>query len=217
MNVIAIVSCKAGTGKTRLTAELAAHACGRGRRCLVIDADPRGDFALVNARRAGGVLPLATDARHLARQLEVADLLGYDWVLIDTAPAISARVMEAVSVASMVIIPARPGLPDLADVSRAADLVQGADKPHLVVLNGVQADSTDAAAVAETREWLARYDIPLWAGEISERAGYALAAGAVDDSLLSPFEIARLWSAIDQTLAAAIAPAPAAGDAQRVA
>src|SRR5262249_53337698 len=158
MNVITVVSCKAGTGKTTLTAELAAHACGRGRRCLVIDADPRGDFALVNARRAGGVLPLATDARHLVRQLEVAELLGYDWALIDTAPTISARVEEAVGVAGMVIVPARPGLSDLADVSRAADLVQGAGKPCLVVLNGVQADQSDAPAVRESREWLARYD-----------------------------------------------------------
>src|SRR5262245_45943289 len=112
MNVITLVSCKAGTGKTTLTAELAAHGRGRGRRALVIAADPHGGFARLNARRAGGALPRASVSSRPARQLEVAELLGYDWVLIDTAPDLSLVVEAAVRAASMVIIPARPGLAD---------------------------------------------------------------------------------------------------------
>ncbi len=136
MNVITVVSCKAGTGKTTLTAELAAYACRHGRRCLVIDADPHGGFAQLNRRRAQGALPLAT-ARVLERQIEVAELLGYDWVMIDTEPAISRMVEEAVRLATMAIIPARPGLLDLADVSRTAELVHGSGTPYAVVLNSV--------------------------------------------------------------------------------
>jgi chromosome partitioning protein len=217
MNVIAVVSYKAGTGKTTLTAELAAQAAGCGRRCLVIDADPRGDFALMNARRVRGVLPLATDARDLARQLEVADLLGYDCVLIDTAPSVSARVEEAVRLAGMVVIPARPGLSDLADVSRAVDLVQAGGRPYLVVLNAVQVDGADAPAVAESRDWLTRFDIPLWSGQISERSPDQRAGGAAQACAKSATEIMRLWSMIEQMVEPVSALPAAASDAQRAA
>jgi chromosome partitioning protein len=44
MNVITVASCKGGTGKTTLTAHLAGFAAAQGRRCLVIDADPKGSF-----------------------------------------------------------------------------------------------------------------------------------------------------------------------------
>lgn len=204
MNVITLVSCKAGTGKTTLTAELAAYACGHGRRCLVIDADPRGGFARLNSRRATGALPLATDARTLVRQIEVADLLGYDWVLIDTAPDISPRMEEAVRLATMVIIPARPGLLDLVDVSRTVDLVHGNGRPYVVVLNGVptQCDEAQAPTVAEWRTWVERYDIPLWTGQISERPGYLLPDGEPDARTLSALEIGALWSLIDRSVAA---------------
>src|SRR5262249_27130178 len=82
MNVIALVSCKTGTGKTTLTAQLASQALAQSRRCLVIDADPRGSFALYNSRRAEGALPAARAGSGLDRQLAIAEFLGYEWVLI---------------------------------------------------------------------------------------------------------------------------------------
>ena len=48
----------------------------------MVDADPKGAFALLNSRRTEGALPLASAERGLERPLEVADFLGYDWVLI---------------------------------------------------------------------------------------------------------------------------------------
>src|SRR5262249_59375569 len=109
------------------------------RRCLVIDADPRGSFALYNSRRADGALPAATIAPDIARQLEVAEFLGYDWVFIDTAPTISPVLQDAIRAATMVIIPARAGFLDLAAMRETADLVRNATKPHAVGLNAVQA------------------------------------------------------------------------------
>src|SRR5712675_403322 len=182
MNVITVVSCKAGTGKTTLTAQLAAYACAQRRRCLVIDADPRGGFALYNSRRAEGALPLARAERGIERQLEVATILGYDWVLIDTAPTISLMVQEAIRVATMLIIPARPGFLDFAAVRETADLVRSGRKPYAVVLNiaPVKCDDQEAPVVAESRGFLDKYAIPVWSGQISERTGYLLAAGEAD-------------------------------------
>jgi chromosome partitioning protein len=218
MNVITVVSCKAGTGKTTLTAELATYACGHRRRCLVIDADPCRGLALLNSRRAHGALPLST-VRDLERQLEVAEILGYDWVLIDTASAISQMTDEAVRLATIVIIPARPGLLDLVAVSQTTDVVHGGGKPYAVVLNGVPlgGDGSDAPEVAESRAWLERYGIPVWSGQISERPGYVLAEGEADARALSAIEIAGLWSMIDRSVEVVSAMQADASDAKRAA
>ena len=204
MNVITVASCKGGTGKTTLTAQLAGFACAQGRRCLVIDADPRGGFALYNSRRAEGALPLASAERGIERQLEVATILGYDWVLIDTAPAISLMVQEAIRVATMLIIPARPGFLDLAAVRETAELMRSGHKPYAVVFNvaPVKCDDKEAPVVAESRGFLDKYAIPVWSGQISERTGYVLAAGEADARSLAAAEITRLWSMIERSVEA---------------
>jgi chromosome partitioning protein len=204
MNVITVALCRAGTGKTTLTAQLAAHACAQGRRCLVIDADPRGGFALLNSRRAEGALPAATARSGIERQLEVAAILGYDWVIIDTEPSITLAVQEAIRVATMLIIPARPGFLDLAAVRETAELVQSGRRPYAVVINAapVKCDDKEAPAVAETRALLDRYAIPVWSGQISERTGYVLAAGEADARSLAAAEITRLWSMIERSVEA---------------
>jgi chromosome partitioning protein len=218
MNVITMVSCKAGTGKTTLTAQLAAYAFRQRRRCLVIDADPEAGFARLNARRAWGALPFATVRPVLDRQLEAAETLGYDWVLIDTAPEFSPVVREAVRVATMLIIPARPGSSDLIAVSQATDLVHGAGKPYAVVLNGVaMLSDEDEAIVGESRAWLERYAIPVWSGQISERPGRVPAAGEADARSLCEIEIAELWSMIDCEVEAMSAAEASVSDEKRAA
>jgi len=202
MNVITVASCKGGTGKTTLTAQLAGLACAQGRRCLVIDADPKGAFALYNSRRLEGALPLATAARGIERQLAVATILGYDWVLIDTPPQRSAVTREAVRAATMLIIPARPGLTDLSAVRETADLVRECSKPFAVVITiaPVKRDDQEAPAVTEARILLDKSACPVWAGQISERTGFAHAAGEADARALAAAEIARLWSMIERSV-----------------
>jgi chromosome partitioning protein len=202
MNVIALVSCKSGTGKTTLTAQLASHALSQSRRCLVIDADPRGSFALYNSRRAEGALPAARVESGIGRQLAVAEFLGYEWVLIDTPPNFSAVVEDAIRVSAMLIIPARPGFLDLAAVRETAELARYRNKVHAVVLNGApaKAEGNDALIVAESRTFLDRYAIPVWSGQIGECAGFAPAVGQADARLLAMVEIVQLWSMIERAV-----------------
>jgi chromosome partitioning protein len=217
MNVITVASLASGTGKTTLIAHLASFAA-HSRRCLIIDADPRGSFALYNSRRADGALPAATVAPNLVRQLEVAEFLGYDWVFIDTAPVISPLLHEVIRAATMVIIPARAGFLDLTAVRETADLVRNATKPHAVVLNAVPAKGAAGAELllADTRSFLERYDIPVWVGEISERTDFAPTIGAADARSLAETEIIALWSMIERAVAALNA-GPAAGGKARAA
>ena len=52
MNVITLASRKGGSGKSTLTAHLAAFAQKLGKRALILDADPQGSLTLWHARRS---------------------------------------------------------------------------------------------------------------------------------------------------------------------
>ncbi|MEA2905811.1 MAG: chromosome partitioning protein [Alphaproteobacteria bacterium] len=219
MNVITLASRKGGAGKTTLTAHLAAHAHSLGLRCLAIDADPQGSLALCNALRAGDALPFATAERGIDRALALAMASGVEWVFIDTAPTMWVVVQEAIRAATLVLIPARPGFLDLDAVRETVKTARERNRPYAVVLNAAPAkrDDKEAPAVLQSRAWLDTQAIPVWSGQISQRAGFVLtlAAGAsaseVDSGSLAAAEIARLWSAVERSVEAVNAARPQAG------
>ena len=209
MNVITLASRKGGAGKTTLTAHLAAFAHGQGRRCMVIDADPQGSLALCNSLRTDA-LPFATAERGIDRALAMAMVGGAEWVFIDTAPTMWVVVQEAIRAATLVVIPARPGFLDLAAVRETVKVSRERNRPYAVVLNAcpVKRDDKEAPAVVASRTYLDSQAIPVWSGQISQRAsfGVTLAAGAssgeADSRSLAAAEIARLWTAVERSVAA---------------
>jgi chromosome partitioning protein len=210
MNVITFASRKGGAGKSTLTAHLAAFAALQGRRCLVIDADPQGSLTLWHSLRPGGQPILHTAARGIDRVLAPAMVEGCDWVFIDTAPSMWVVVKEAVRAATLVVIPARPSFFDIAAVRETVAVARECNKPYAVVLNAapVKRDDREMRGVLHTRAELDRLAIPVWSGQISQRASY-LAALAVGTSVgesgadaAAAAEIARLWSAIERSVEA---------------
>lgn len=210
MNVITLASRKGGAGKSTLTAHLAAVAHQAGRRCLVVDADPQGSLTLWHSLRLRGEPPLRSAARGIDGLLVTAEREGYEWVFIDTAPTMWVVVGEAIRAATMVVVPARPGLFDLAAVRETVAVARERSKPYAVVINAAPAkrDDREAPVVAQARAHLEKLGIPVWSGQITNRAGFALslAAGAsvgeVDPNSAAALEMARLWSAIERSVAA---------------
>jgi chromosome partitioning protein len=210
MNVIALASRKGGAGKSTLTAHLAAFCQAQGHRCLLLDADPQGSLALWHSRRANAQPPLQSAARGIDRAVAQAMVEGYGWVFIDTSPTMWVVVQEAIRAATLVLIPARPGFFDLAAVRETVAVARKHNKPYAVVINAapVKRDEKESPAVALSRAELDRLAIPVWSGQISQRAAYlvSLAAGASAGDLApdSPArnEIARLWSAVERSVAA---------------
>jgi chromosome partitioning protein len=220
MNVITVASRGVGTGKTTLTARLAAVAQARGNRCLIIDADPEGTLALCNSLNAEGVPPIVTAERGLGRLLEMATGVGYDWVFIDTSSTMWVVAQDAIRVATMVVIPARPGFRELAAVRETVNLATARNKPYAVVFNAAppKRDGKEALMVRESRTFLDKYGIPVWSGQISERADLDLDdasdVGDVDAPSLAAAEITRLWTAIERSVEAVNAARAGAGRAQ---
>jgi chromosome partitioning protein len=220
MNVITVASRGVGTGKTTLTARLATVAQAQGSRCLIIDADPEGTLALCNSLNAEGVPPIVTAERGLGRLLEMATGVGYDWVFIDTSSTMWVLAQDAIRVATMVVIPARPGFRELAAVRETVNLASARNKPYAVVFNAAppKRDGKEALMVRESRTFLDKYGIPVWSGQISERADLELDdasdARDVDAPSLAAAEITRLWTAIERSVEAVNAALAAAGRAQ---
>jgi chromosome partitioning protein len=210
MNVITFASRKGGVGKSTLTAHISAFAHIAGHRCVIIDADPQGSLTLWHARRADSELQLRNAAQGIDRVVASAQIDGAEWVFIDTAPTTWVVVQEAIRMATLVVIPVRPGFFDIAAVQDTVRTARERNKPYAAVINAapVKREDKEAPAVALTRAEFDRLSIPVWSGQISQRTAFlgSLAAGvSAGEFHADPAcrtEIASLWSAIARSVEA---------------
>jgi chromosome partitioning protein len=213
MNVIVFASRKGGSGKSTLAAHLAAYAHKPSRPCLLIDADPQGSLALWHRlRKEAGLpeLPLRSAQRGFAEILKGAKRDGVEWAFIDTAPNMSASVTEAIRAATLVVVPCRPGVFDLDAVKDTVAFARQLRKPYAVVINGAppRRQDVESALVRHARETLLGLNIPVWGGQVTQRANYILAladgegAKEYDAHSFAANEIGRLWAAIEKSVRA---------------
>ena len=139
MNVIVFASRKGGSGKSTLTSHLAAHANRPSRRCLLIDADPQGSLTLWHTLRGTAEPQLRNGVRGVAEIVEQARQDGTEWVFIDTPPNMSTAVTEAISTATLVVVPVRLAVFDLAAVKETIDFARASKKPFALIINAVPA------------------------------------------------------------------------------
>lgn len=211
MNIVVFASRKGGTGKSTLAAHLAAHASLASNPCLLLDADPQGSLGVWRGLRAGEGGP---EVRRVARSVQsavvAAEKEGRRWVFVDTPPNLSAVVREALGLATLVVIPARPGVFDLAAVRETIEVATEMRKAYIAVINSAPAKRGDVESplVFQARRALERLGAPVWGGQITQRNDFslALAEGASirdsDPDTAAATEIARLWSTITRSVKA---------------
>ena len=219
MNVIVFASRKGGSGKSTLAAHLAAQVHKPSRPCLLIDADPQGSLTLWHKLRSTGEPPIKSAANSVSGIVAAAKRDGIEWVFIDTPPNMSAVVEDAIKNATMVIIPARPGVFDVNAVQETIQMCRAARKPYAVVLNGAPArrDESESPIVTIAREALAKFRAPVWGGQITNRSDLLMAlshgegAREYQAESRAAQEIARLWAAIERSVKAIRGTASASG------
>jgi chromosome partitioning protein len=210
MEVIVFASRKGGSGKSTLAAHISAHASRPPRRNMIIDCDSQGSLSLWHKLRGTGDPTLMNGTRGVSEIIKKATEDGYDWAFIDTPPNMSAVVADAIRHATLVVIPARLAVFDLAAIKETIELARHLRKPYAVVINAAPArrDNTESPSVTETRQAIAALHIPVWAGQITNRANYALALAAgegakeYDAQSQAAAEVARLWLAIERSVKA---------------
>ena len=209
MNVIVFASRKGGSGKSTLTAQIAAQATRSSRSCLLIDADPQGSLTLWHGLRGTGEPALKSGLRGVTEILKAAKR-DYDWAFIDTPPTMSAIVTDAIKAATLVVIPTRPTVFDLTAVRETIELCRSARKPYAVVVNAapVKRDEQESPIVTQAREGLAKLRVPVWGGQITQRTNFSLSIAAgegareFDPNSPATAEVARLWAAITKSVQA---------------
>ena len=209
MNVIVFASRKGGTGKSTLAAHLAAHNHKAARSCQLIDADPQGSLTLWHRLRKTGEPPLKNGLHNFSQSIESARDEGAEWLLVDTPPLVSGEVSEMICAATLVVIPVRPSVFDLNAIMETIAVARLARKPFAAILNAVPPKRLghEPPAMVQARKSLAELDVPVWSGQITQRASLALAlaegAGVEEydiDSRTAVEEIAGLWAAIENSV-----------------
>jgi chromosome partitioning protein len=115
MQVISIVQQKGGVGKTTLAINLAGELKQRGRRVIVIDADPQGSATAWAAPRKLGfeVKPEPVTNGTVSQWLRNVLKQNADVIIIDTPAGLGTVFRAAVDIADLVIIPCGPSSLDL--------------------------------------------------------------------------------------------------------
>lgn len=152
MRTIVVASQKGGVGKTTIAGHLGvmAEQSGAGPVAL-IDTDPQGSLAAWwNERKAEAPLFAQVEIARLSEHLQALAKAGVKLAIIDTPPAVTEMIRQVLRAADLVVIPTRPSPHDLRAVGSTVELVEGAGKRMIFVINGAapRARIAGEAAVA---------------------------------------------------------------------
>lgn len=154
MLTLALLSQKGGAGKSTLALHLAAEACARGIKSVLLDLDPQGNVAKWSERR--GEKPPDVSAEHpanLERAISEAEKEGYSLCVLDTAPHADRTALVAARASDLIVSPCRPSTFDLEALQTTLDLCLLTKRPSLVVLNAAPLRSrVTREATARIRE-----------------------------------------------------------------
>lgn len=183
--ILALAGQKGGAGKTTVAISVAVESMARGRRVLVIDADPQGSGRLWASAAAdlGTEIPtvvgMALGAQTAAQVLHLAS--GYDLTVIDCPPQLDAVQRAAMMLSHRVLLPCGPSLLDVGSLGRSIDLVKEAQasKPGLRAALVITRRQHRTTVGREVRAALEASGVPVLRAECTFRVTYQemIAAG----------------------------------------
>jgi chromosome partitioning protein len=205
MQIIAIASQKGGSGKTTIAGHLAVAAQEAGAGPVVlIDIDPQGSLTdWWNMRQTTTPLFARASASRLAAGIAKIGELGVKLLIIDTPPAITGAIVDAIGLADFVLVPARPSPHDLRAAGATVEIVERLGKPMAFVVN---AATPRAKITTEALQALAAH-APIAPVVLHHRTGFA--ASMIDGRTVmetagderSAAEITQLWAYVAARLA----------------
>lgn len=137
--IIAVANEKGGCTKTTTAANLAVIAAHKGKRVVLLDADPQESATIwAEIRQEAGETPVI-DSKALTGDALVDAIEGferdYDLVIIDVGGRDSAEFRAALLSADRVIMPVRPGYSDSWGVQRMSGILKATGKMAKIQIN----------------------------------------------------------------------------------
>lgn len=203
MKIIVLASQKGGVGKTTLCGHLGVEAAATGKRVALIDTDPQGSLAAWwNEREASQPAFISSSINTLEKDIEAVRQAGFDFVLIDTPPAVTSTIETVVALADLVVIPTRPSPHDLRAVGATVDIVNEAKKRMVFVINGAanRAKISTDAAIALSQHGAVCPTVIYQRTDFASSMIDGRTAQEVDAASKSAVEIKELWKYVNTNL-----------------
>lgn len=182
--IVAFLQLKGGAGKSTACWHVTAEWCRRGRRGVIVDADPQQSLATI-AARAGATVPVLSgtleDARDAAEWRRLVMSVDAEYLTIDLPPRLEDAAEAAAAIAGLVVVPVRASALDLDAAAKTVRLVRAArgaraDGGPACLLVPSQVDRRTAAG-RELPDALEGFGEPVGLG-LGLRAAYGDALGA---------------------------------------
>ena len=180
--IVGILSQKGGVGKSTISINLAATLASRGKRVLLIDADPQGSaMAWSSAREGDPLFPVIGMAKPTLHKDLPEVARDYDHVIIDGAPRVNDLGRAAIIASDLIVIPVQPSPYDVWAAAETVQLVREAQqfKATLKAVFVINRKIANTAIGRDVVGALAQFDdVPVLATALTQRVVYAESAGA---------------------------------------
>ena len=176
---ISVQNQKGGTGKTTIALHLAHGLAMRDRRVLLIDADPQGSSRDWAAARedAPPFQVIGLDRPTIHRDIDGLET-GYDDVVIDGPPRVSALAKSCIAAADLVLVPVQPSPYDIWAAEEVVSLIREASVFNDLLKSAfvVNRKIANTAIARDVFEALENYEIPALKASITQRVIFAESA-----------------------------------------
>ncbi|QDS91623.1 MinD/ParA/CobQ/CobA-like protein [Roseimaritima multifibrata] len=173
--IYAFLNQKGGVGKTTLSIHTATELSSRGRRVLLVDADPQGSsLAWSNYREKSDFTVVGMAKATIHREVESL-AQDYDDVIIDGPPRVTELARSIILAADVVVIPLQPSPMDVWAAAETVDLVREAQvfKPNIRCCLMLNRKIANTAIGRDVREALAELEVPILKSDIGQRVAFA--------------------------------------------